>query len=98
MRYKVTLTEEERSMLLSLTKTGKHSSRKVIHSLVLLNSDEGEFADVSKPTNQSISEILQIGERTVERIKKRFVEEGFEAALVDKPAQREYERKADGDF
>ena len=98
IRYKVTLTQEERCMLLSLTKTGKHSSRKVIHSLILLNSDEGEFAEVSKPTNQSISDILQIGERTVERIKRRFVEEGLESALVDKPAQREYKRKADGDF
>jgi len=98
IRYKVTLTQEERTMLFGLTKKGKHSSRKVIHCLILLNSDESEFAEVSKPSNKSISDILQIGERTVERVKKRFVEEGLEAALEDKPAQREYKRKADGDF
>ena len=34
----------------------------------------------------------------VERIKKRFVETGLESALEDKPAEREYSRKADGDW
>jgi len=98
IRYKITLTEEERTNLVNLTKSGKHSSRKVIHGLILLNSDEGEFTESSKMTNQSIADFLQIGERTVERIKKRFVEDGFESALEDKPAQREYDRKIDGDL
>ena len=96
--YKVTLTEEERSSLISLTKKGKHSSRKVIHALILLNSDEGAFTEVSKQTNKAIADFLKVGERMVERIKKRFVEEGLEAALEDKPSEREYKRKADGDF
>jgi len=34
----------------------------------------------------------------VERIKKRFVETGLESALEDKPSEREYIRKADGDL
>ena len=96
--YKVTLTEEERSSLISLTKNGKHSSRKVIHALILLNSDEGAFTEVPKQTNQFIADFLNVGERTVERIKKRFVEESLESALEDKPSEREYKRKADGDF
>jgi len=96
--YKVTLTEEERSSLISLTKNGKHSSRKVIHALILLNSDEGAFTEVSKQTNKFIADFLNVGERTVERIKKRFVEESLESALEDKPSEREYKRKADGDF
>jgi len=96
--YKVTLTEEERSSLISLTKKGKHSSRKVIHALILLNSDEGAFTEVSKQTNKAIADFLKVGERMVERIKKRFVEEGLEAALEDKPSEREYKRKVDGDF
>ena len=73
IRYKITLTESERSTLVILTKSGKHSSRKVIHGLILLNSDEGEFAVSPKQTNLSIADFLQIGESTVERIKKRFV-------------------------
>jgi len=96
--YKVTLTEEERSFLISLTKKGKHSSRKVIHALILLNSDEGAFTEVPKQTNKFIADFLNVGERMVERIKKRFVEESLESALEDKPSEREYKRKADGDF
>jgi hypothetical protein len=96
--YKVTLTAEERSSLISLTKQGKHSSRKVIHALILLNSDEGAFTELSKQTNKFIADFLNVGERMVERIKKRFVEESLEAALEDKPSEREYKRKADGDF
>jgi transposase len=96
--YKVTLSQEERSVLLGLTKRGKHSSRKVVHALILLNSDEGDFTEAPKQTNKSIATMLQVGERMVERIKKRFVEDGFESALEDKPSEREYKRKADGDF
>jgi len=96
--YKVTLTQEERSTLLSFTKKGKHSSRKVIHSLILLNSDEGDFSEAPRSTNKAIAEHLQVGERMVERIKRRFVEEGIESALEDKPSEREYKRKADGDL
>jgi len=96
--YKVTLDKEERPFLVSLTKKGKHSSRKVIHALILLNADEGSFAEVPKQTNKAIADFLNVGERMVERIKKRFVEEGIEAALEDNPSEREYKHKADGDF
>ena len=41
--YKVTLTKEERTLLLSLTKNGEHSSRKLIHALILLNVIEGNL-------------------------------------------------------
>jgi transposase len=96
--YKVTLTQEERSMLLSMTKKGKQSSRKVIHALILLNSDVGSFAEVPKRTNKEIADFLGVGERMVERIKKRFVEDSLTSALEDKPSEREYKRKADGDL
>ena len=96
--YKVTLTKEEREMLVLLTKNGKHSSRKVIHSLILLNSDEGDSIDQTKRTNKEIGEFLQVGERMVERIKKRFVEDGLDYALEDKPSEREYQSKSDVDF
>ena len=96
--YRVTLTNEERESLVSITKNGKYSSRKVVHSLILLNTDEGVHQEHPKRTNREISEFLQIGERMVERIKKRFVEEGLDYALEDKPAEREYHSKSDGDF
>jgi hypothetical protein len=96
--YKVTLTQEERTSLLSLTKNGKHSSRKLIHALILLNTDRGEFGELDKRTNKEIAEFLGVGESMVERIKKRFVESGLDYALEDKPAAREYSRKTDGDL
>jgi len=95
--YKVTLTKDERLSLLSMTKKGKHSSRKVVHALILLNADEGEHAEEPKRTNRAIAEFLQVGEGMVERVKKRFVEESLESALEDKPSEREYKRKIDGD-
>jgi len=96
--YKVTLTKEERDFLISLTKNGKHSSRKLIHALILLNCDYGELSESPKRTNSEVAEFLKVGESMVERIKKRFVETGLESALEDKPADREYVRKADGDL
>ena len=36
--------------------------------------------------------------KKVDRVKRRFVECGLEAALDKQKAQRQYERKADGDF
>jgi len=96
--YKVTLTSEERTSLISMTKNGKHSSRKLIHALILLNCDYGEFNESPKRTNGETAEFLKVSEGMVERVKKRFVETGLESALEDKPAEREYIRKVDGDL
>lgn len=93
--YKVTLTQAEREELLSTTKGGVHTSKKVIHSLILLNCDEGEFAE--KVNNEDVAKVLKIGLRTIDRLKKKFVEEGYEAALENRPTSRIYDRKADGD-
>ncbi len=94
-KYKVTLTQKEREELLSITKGGMHSSKKVIHSLILLNCDEGKFS--KKVNNEEVARVLKIGSRTIDRLKKKFVEEGFEAALENRPTTRVYKRKADGD-
>ena len=95
-KYKVTLTREERDELMSIISKGKHTSQRFRNAYVLLNCDEGEYAE--KATNAEINKILKVGMRTIDRIKKRFVEEGFDAVLERKPTTREYERKADGDF
>ena len=96
--YKVTLTQEERTSLISMTKNGKHSSRKLLHAFILLNCDRGEFSESPRRTNLEVATFLKVGESMVERIRKRFVETGLENALEDKPAEREYIRKADGDL
>jgi Fic family protein len=95
IKYKVTLSQEERDELMSLTKGGRHSSKKVIHALILLNCDEGEFSD--KVKNEEVAKVLKIGVRTIDRVKRKFVKEGYEAALENRPTGRVYERKADGE-
>jgi transposase len=94
-KYKVTLTRQERDELMSITKGGTHSSKKVIHALILLNCDEGKFSE--KVSNEDVVNVLKIGMRTIDRVKKKFVEEGYEAALENSPTTRVYDRKADGE-
>jgi len=96
VNYKVTLTKEEREELMSIINKGSHTSQKFRNAYVLLNCDEGKYSE--KVTNAQISKVLKVGMRTIDRIKKRFIEDGFEEALERRPTQREYERKADGDF
>lgn len=96
-KYRVTLTNEEREELSSTSKKGKHRSQKVLNALILLNSDEGEY-QTKRSKNEDISNILQISMRKIDRIKKRFVEEGLEIAINGTKGQRVYAKKADGDF
>lgn len=95
-KYKVTLTKDEREELMSIINKGKHTSQKYRNSYILLNCDQGEYSE--KVTNAQISKVLKLGMRTIDRVKKRFVEEGFEAVLERKLPDREYERKADGNL
>jgi len=96
-KYKVTLTNEERQELISITQKGKHRSQKVINALILLNCDEGVYQD-NQSKNKDISSVLKISMRKIDRVKKCFVEQGLETALNSTKGQRAYEKKADGDF
>lgn len=97
MRYKVTLTEQERRMLERITTRGRHSSQKVLNALILLGCDEGPFQD-KRRTGQQLADVLPVSLRKIDRVKRRFVEEGMEAALTKRKPDRQYVRKADGDF
>jgi transposase len=97
-RYRVTLEKEERAELEGLTRKGSHQSQKVINALILLNCDEGDFNE-HRARGEAIAEVLRISLRKVDRVKKRFVEEGLEAALGGRQGRRpRYVRKADGEF
>lgn len=94
--YKVTLTKEERDQLTEITRTGTHAARKIIHALILLNVDRGSHAGTQ--TNEDICKVLKIGMRTIDRVKKRFVEEGLESALKMATTSRVYDKLVDGDM
>ena len=95
--YKVTLTQEERNQLTEITRTGTHAARKIIHALILLNVDRGPY-NTEQQINEDICKVLKIGMRTIDRVKKRFVEEGLDAALKMAPTSREYDKLVDGDM
>ena len=97
IRYKVTLNKQERASLQEIATRGKHSSQKVLNALILLGCDEGRFQE-RKLTGRQISEVLPVSLKKVDRVKRRFVEHGLEAALDKQQARRQYLRKADGDF
>jgi len=96
-KYTVTLTEEERKMLGELASKGEHKSQKILDALTLLGCDEGEFQK-KRSTNEEISRVLKTSMRKIDRVKKRFVEEGLDVALSRRKGSRVYVKKADGDF
>jgi len=81
-RYRITLTELERKDLEALTRNGKTGAKKFIHARALLLCDAGP--DGPAWTVATAAEALGVTSRTIEHLKKRFVEEGLEAALVRK--------------
>ena len=77
-RYRVTLTDDERERLEGLTRKGTASVRMVRRAQTLLLAAEGR-------TDEEIVGALRIGVSTVERTRRRFVEEGPDAALRERP-------------
>ena len=78
-RYKVTLTEEERGQLEALTRSGKASASKFIHARALLLCDAGPHGNAWRVVD--VAAALGVTSRTIEHLKKRFVEEGIDAAV-----------------
>lgn len=76
IRYRVTLTAEERSHLAALLQKGKVAARKVKRAQILLAAEQGA-------TDETIAKTIAVGTSTVYRTKQRFVEEGLERALSE---------------
>ncbi len=96
VRYKVTLTKDERDQLMALIGKGKHTSQEYRNACILINSDESTLG--KKLTSEQIAQVLQINTKTVERVKQRFVQEGFESCIERKPYPNKGPIKTDGDF
>ena len=95
MKYIVTLTQEERQKLQMMLSKGRAAARKLTHARILLKADAGE--DGPAWNDDAIAEGLEVGQATVERVRKQFIEEGFEAALDRRKPRRQYQRRLDGD-
>jgi transposase len=94
-KYKITLTKEEIAALKEITQKGKKNARVIKNALILLNADEGKYGKGKK--DEEIAEFLDVTVRTIENVRKRFIEDGFDEALSGKPREREYKYKVDGD-
>ncbi len=95
-KYRVTLAAEEREQLRALLARGKADVRKLKHAQILVKADEA----VGGPgwRDERIAEALEVGTATVERVRRRFVEEGVASALSPyRGGKRIYRRKLDGE-
>lgn len=77
-KYIVKLSRKERTQLQTITKKGKHGSRVIKRAMTLLKSD-------AEKEDKEIAHHIGISIRTVQRIRKRYVDNGIEHALYDAP-------------
>ncbi|MBW4463995.1 MAG: helix-turn-helix domain-containing protein [Pegethrix bostrychoides GSE-TBD4-15B] len=82
-KYIVTLNEEELQLLERFTTTGRHAAYQINHARILLKADQNQTG--GSWSDSDIQEALDISVRTIERVRQRFVEEGLQAALKQRP-------------
>lgn len=93
-KYKITFTESENADLISFTK--KHKKGSIYHTRAcILLACEGSFLKQSL-SNEEIAKLYGVSTRSVEKLRKQFVEEGFEACFAVKPRGGCRIRKFDG--
>jgi len=96
-RYVVELTAQEQDELMKLVSKGKAAVRKITHARILLQANESQNGPAW--TDAQISEAFGVHTNTIHDIRRRFVEDGWEAALVrkkqDQPSRK---RIVDGEI
>jgi len=75
---KIKLEEDEVQYLIDFVKKGQKNARELTRARILLLANKNK-------KNTEIVEILNVGRNTVGRIKKRYLDEGLQSALEDKP-------------
>ena len=92
--YRVVLSAEEREELRALVSKGRSAARKQTHARVLLLCDE---SDGKRRADMEVASTLSVGRSTVERVRRRFVEEGLESALNPRKQLRFRRKALDGE-
>ena len=93
-KYRVQLTEEEQQELRALVSKGRAAAYKQTHARILLLSDENQAEGAMK--DDDIARSLKVGTATVERVRRRCVEEGLERALGRKEQLNRRQKRLDG--
>ncbi len=91
-KYGVKLTAADREGLAKLVSSGKASSRTLTKARILLKADR---SGPNWPDAQ-ISSALEVSSTTIERVRRRYVENGLPDALQRRKPRRQYERRLDG--
>jgi transposase len=95
--YTIKLSQSEVEELTKVINKGSHTSQAYRAAYILLNCDKGEFSKNPDIINADICKILKVSERTIDRVKKKFIDEGFESVLERRPSTQIYTKKIDGD-
>ena len=93
-KYRVRLEGEEQEELKALVSRGRAAAYKQTHARILLLSDENQAE--GPMLDQEIARVLKVGTATVERVRRRCVEEGVEAALGRREQLNRRQKKLDG--
>jgi transposase len=94
-KYLVTLTPDERELLSHMVTAGKGAAGVLTRARILLKADQADGGPAWQ--DATIAEALDVGLRTIGRVRQRFVELGFDAALERKAQDRPSRpRKLDG--
>jgi transposase len=94
-KHIVILNLEDRAEVRRRISGGLAPAGTQTHARLLLKADQG--AGGPAWNDRRIADALDVSVPTVERVRKRFAEEGLEAALTRRAPRREYRRKLDGE-
>ncbi len=98
IHYTIKLSKTEVDDLRKIISKGSHTSQAFRAAYILLNCDKGDYSADPEIKNSEISRVLKVGERTIDRVKKKFIEEGFDNVLDRRPSPQNYTKKVDGDI
>ena len=95
-KYIVRLSMEERETLMKLITSGRGPARMFTRGRILLKADQSDNGPGW--SDEKISEAFDVTIQTIERVRKQFVEEGFDAVLSRRKYTHKVSRKKiDGD-
>ena len=92
VKYHIQLSAEEQLSLKSLVKS-KAARHKRLHAQILLGLDENGPA----LSEIEVAEVCATSKKTVQRTRKRAVEEGLDIAIESKFSRKGAQRKLDGE-
>ncbi len=93
-KYRVTLTDDERTLLYELIASGTAAARTLTDACILLKADQSSGGPAW--SDERIREALDVSIPTIARVRERFVEESLEATLFRRRASVQRQRRLDG--